>query len=108
MDKKKEIIGLATDEQIKMWKARHRVVKAIEITDEGETFVGYFIRPDMEAMSAVAKVSKSDEMKAAEVLFNACWLGGAEIIQNDVALKMAVIGKLNLLISSCVVDVKNL
>ena len=108
MNKTKEINGVATDEQIKMWKARHRVVKAIEITDEGETFVGYFTRPDMEAMSAVAKVGKSDEMKAAEVLFNACWLGGSEMIKNDVALKMAVIGQLNLLISSCLVDVKNL
>lgn len=108
MDKKKEIIGLASDDQIKLWKNKHRIVKAIELTDEGETFVGYFTRPDMEAMSAVAKVGKVDEMKAAEILFENCWLGGAEIIKTDVALKMAVIGQLNLLVSSCVVDVKNL
>lgn len=102
------IIGLATEEQIKLWKAKHRIVKAIEIDDEGEKFVGYFTRPNMEAMSAVVKVSKTDEMKAAEILFDECWLGGADIIKDDVALKMAVIGQLNMLVSSCVVDVKNL
>lgn len=62
----------------------------------------------LEAMSAVAKIGKSDEMRGAEVLFEACWLGGAEIIKTDVALKMAVICQLNLLVSSCVVDIKNL
>ena len=108
MDKKKEIIGIVPQEQINLWKNKHRIVNAIEITDEGQIFVGYFTRPDMETMSAVAKVGKVDEMKAAEILFEGCWLGGAEIIKNDVALKMAVIGQLNLLVSSCVVDVKNL
>ena len=105
---KKEIIGLATDDQIKLWKNKHRIVKAIELTDEGQTFVCYVARPDMETMSAVAKVGKVDEMKAAEILFENCWLGGADVIKNDAALKLAVIVQLNSLISSFVVDIKNL
>ena len=108
MNKTKEINGVASNEQIAMWKAQHRVVKAIEITDEGETFVGYFTRPNMEAMSAVAKVVKNDEIRGAEVLFDACWLGGAEIIKTDSALKMTAIGQLNVFVGSCSSEVKNL
>ncbi len=108
MENNNEIIGLASDDQIKMWKAKHRVVKAIEIVDEEDTFVGYFARPTMEDMSAVAKVSKTDEIRGAEVLFDSCWLGGAEMIRNDVSLKMAAIAHLNVLISSCSAEVKNL
>lgn len=104
----KEIIGTVLQEQINMWKGQHRVVKAIEITDEGETFVGYFRRPTMEEMSAVAKVAKVDEMRGAEVLFESCWLGGAEMIKKDAALMMAAIAQLNTLVNSCSAEIKNL
>lgn len=50
------------------WKAQHRKVTRIEVQDGDEVHVGYFKRPNMETMTAVNKLAKTDEMKSAQVL----------------------------------------
>lgn len=100
--------GGVTPEQIAMWKAKHRRLYAIEVVDGEEAHEGYFRRPDMETMAAVNKLSKTDEVKAANALFDNCWLGGSTLLREDAVLKMAAIGQLNALMSVAAASLKNL
>lgn len=96
-----------TEDMVRMWKAKHRKVVSISVDDDGEEFTGFFRRPDMATMSAVVSVAKSDEMKAANTLFANCWLGGDELIKEDAALKMAMMGRLQTLLEVKVRELKN-
>lgn len=100
--------GGITPEQIKMWKAKHRKIAEISVTDGDETHVGYFRRPDMETLAATNKLRKTDEIKAAEVLFKNCWLGGSQLMQEDAIIQMAATGQLNGLINISGAELKNL
>lgn len=100
--------GGVTDEQIQMWKNKHRKISSIEVDEDDETHTGYFRRPDMETLSAVSKLGKTDEIKAANALFENCWLGGSPILREDAVLKMAVIGRLNKIMEVSRVELKNL
>lgn len=100
--------GGVTEEQIQLWKNRCRKVYAIEIEEDGQTHTGYFRRPDMETLSAVSKLGKSDEVKAANALFDNCWLGGSALLREDAVLRMAVIGQLNGLMEVARASLKNL
>jgi len=100
--------GGITQEQIAMWKNQHRKVSEISVIDEGEKHVGYFHRPSMETMSAVNKIGKTDEVKAANILFDNCWLGGSQTMKEDAVVKMAAIGKLNELMNISTAEIKNL
>lgn len=108
MTKKKPINGLVPDEKIQQWKNQYRKVYSITIDDDGETIIGYFKRPDMETLSAVNAVSKKDEVKAANTLFANCWLGGSELVKTDAVVKMAMMGKLNDMMTLAHADLKNL
>ncbi|MDY0392945.1 MAG: hypothetical protein RBR89_06085 [Candidatus Bipolaricaulis sp.] len=88
------INGLVSDEKIQQWKNQHRKVYSITIED-GENIVGYFKRPDMATLSAVNAISKTDEVKAANILFDNCWLGGSELVREDAVVKMGMMSKLN-------------
>ncbi len=100
--------GGVTDEQVKMWKAKHRKVVEVELQDDEETHVGYFKRADMETLAAANKLGKTDEIKAANALFENCWLGGSPLIREDASLKMAAVGQLNVLINGVTASIKNL
>lgn len=115
MQEKKEIKaekelnnGGVTGEQIQMWKARYRKVSEISVVDGEETHVGFFHRPDMETMAAVNKVAKTDEVKAANTLFDNCWLGGSPVMKDDAVVRMAAIGKINELMAVSTSSIKNL
>ena len=102
------ITGLQPDDAVARWKAKHRRVSLIVVDDEGERFAGYFKRPDMHTLSAVNAMGKTDEVKAANVLFDNCWLGGADIAKDDAIVKMGMIGKLNEMMAVAHVELKNL
>lgn len=107
-DAKNIIDGGITQQQIEQWKNTHRRVAAIDVTDGEETHRGYFHRPNMETMAAVNKLGKTDEVKAAEVLFTNCWLGGSPVMQQDAVVKMEATGKLGVLMGGLTSEIKNL
>lgn len=100
--------GGITDEQLQLWRGKHRKIYAIEVEEDDEIHTGYFRRPDMETLSAVSKLGKTDEVKAAAVLFENCWLGGSALLREDAVLKMAAIGQLNGLMEVARASLKNL
>ncbi len=100
--------GGVSQEQLQSWKAKYRKVIEVVIEDDGERHAGYFKRPSMETMTVMTKLAKTDEIKAANVLFDGCWLGGSPLIQEEAVLKMAAIGQVNTLMEVTKVEVKNL
>lgn len=108
MNKAVTIDGGVTEEQIAQWKAQHRKVTRIDVVDGDETHIGYFKRPSMETMTAVSKVSKTDEMRSAQVLFDGCWLGGSPVIRTDAVLFTAAMTQLNKAFTSAMSSLKNL
>lgn len=96
-----------TQEMIAMWKAKHRKVISITVEDDGEQFTAFFRRPDMNTMSAVMSIAKSDELKASNTMFENCWLGGDEMIKEEFVLKMAVMGKMQSLVEVKSCELKN-
>ena len=78
--------GNLTEAQIEAFKQKHRKGFAIEIPDRGEVHIGYFKRPTLETLKAVAKVARTDEIEAGKVMFDNCWLGGSEELRTDALL----------------------
>jgi hypothetical protein len=91
-----------------VWKNKHRRVFTVIIKDAGEIFTGYFRRPNMEELSATSKLTKVDEVKAANIMFDGCFLGGDEIIKEDATLRMAAISQLSVINKIDEVKTKNL
>lgn len=100
--------GGVTEEQIKVWKGKHGKVVRIDIVDDGDLHVGYFHRPKLETMSAVTKMSKTDELKSSEVMFDNCWLGGSSAMRNDAVLFLEATKQLGAMLNSCRSSLKNL
>ncbi len=102
--------GGVSEDAIAIWKKQHRKVYEIAVpdADTGETFVGYFHHPDMETMSLVNKIMKTDEIKSAETLFKRCWLGGDETMKTDAGISIAAIGQLHGIVNRYQGTIKNL
>lgn len=83
--------------------------KEIEITvkDGEEVYSCKLRRPDIATLSRVNKLSKSDEVLAAQELLKGCWVSGDQAIQNDAYLMMAVVGKMNVLQEGVTAELKN-
>ena len=96
-----EINGGVTAEQIQAWKNQYGRVA-------GEEHIGYFRRPDMTTMQAVNSVSKTNEVKASEVMFDNCWLGGSPQLKTDAIYKMDAMAALGSMFGKCVRSLKNL
>lgn len=89
-----------TAAQIKQWKQKYGEVHQMDVPvdDEGkDVAVGYFRKPSMETIQAVAKVGNSDPVKGGLVLFNHCWLGGDERFNTDDELKISAMKPLGAL-----------
>lgn len=113
MDNKKElkeINGGVSAEQITMWKNTHGRISEVRVTDPevSECHIGYFKRPDMKTMQAVSAMSKTNEMKGAEVMFDNCWLGGSPVMQSDAIIKMQAMSAMGAMLGSCTHEIKNL
>ncbi len=100
--------GGISEDQIKQWKAKYRKVVRIDVVDDGELHVGYFHRPTMETMQAAAKVSKTDDVRSGEMLFDGTWLGGSEYLRTDSVLFLATMQQLNKVFNGCMSSIKNL
>lgn len=99
--------GGISEEQINKWKAAHGKVVRIDVADGDDLHVAYFHRPSLETMSAVAKLSKTDEVNAAGVLYDNCLLGGSAAMRQDGLLFMAAMAQLGRLMNSCMGSLKN-
>ncbi len=107
-DNVKTFDGGVTDEQITKWKNVHKRIVRIDVADGEELHVAYFKRPSLETMSAVTKVTKTDEVKGASVLYDNCFLGGDNEMREDALLFMAATAQLGKLFNSCLGNLKNL
>ncbi len=65
-------------------------------------------RPDVATMSRVNKLSKTDEVLAAQELLKGCWVSGDTEIQNDAYLLMAAVGQMGKLQEGVTAEIKNL
>lgn len=100
--------GGVSEAQIEKWKRQWGKVVRVDVVDGGDLHVGYFHRPRLEAMSAVAKMSKTDEVKGSEVMFDNCWLGGSDAMRKDAILFMETAKQLGQMLTSCQSSLKNL
>lgn len=96
------------EDQIARWKKQYGKVIRIDVRDGDDLHVGYFKRPTLETMSATAKISKTDDVKASKVLFDNCWLGGSDAMGTDTVLFLAAAGQLGTALNSCQASLKNL
>lgn len=98
------------EEKIKTWKEKYGKDAIFEITVKkgDEKIIGYFRKPNLEIISAAAKVGGGDEIKAGMVLFENCWLDGDIRLQEDDELKVSCLSKLSDLFKIFQADVKKL
>ncbi|MDD4394700.1 MAG: hypothetical protein PHQ33_02290 [Bacteroidales bacterium] len=64
-------------------------------------------RPDVTTLSRVNKLSKTDEVLAAQELLKGCWIDGDIEIQNDAYLLMAAVGQMGQLQEGVTAEIKN-
>lgn len=104
------INGGITDEQIAAWKNKHGRINEVEVVDNdtNERHVGYFHRPDMRTMQAFSATAKTNDVKAAEVLFDNCWLGGSPMMKTDAIYKMEAMNAMQGVFGRCTRALKNL
>lgn len=105
-----EINGGITVEQIRAWKDRYGRIAEVRVEDKefAEVHIGYFHRPDMATMQAANSIGKTNEVKASEVMFDNCWLGGSPMLKSDAIYKMDAIAALGTMFGRCVRTLKNL
>lgn len=99
--------GGVSEEQISKWKVAHKRVIRIDVTDGDDLHVAYFKRPTLETMSAVTKVTKSDEVKGAAVLYDNCFFCGDSEMREDALLFMAASAQLGKMFNACLGSLKN-
>lgn len=81
-----------TEAQIKQWKKQWGEVFAIEVPLDDESkkkAIGYFKKPTLDTIKVSSKYIESDPIKAGEVVFTNCWLGGDDIIKDNDEAKMS-------------------
>jgi hypothetical protein len=97
------------DLQIKEWKNRYGEVHLIEVpTDDVEPLKGYFKKPNLDTLSASAKIADSDPVRAGMVMFENCWLGGDDAIKTNDEAKLSCIKALGTLIKIREASIKKL
>lgn len=87
-----------TAAQIKQWKAKYGELYQITtpLDDTGKkTATGIFRKPDLKIIAAASSHFDAEPLKAGEIIFKNCWVGGDEEIYatNDEA-KMSVMAQL--------------
>lgn len=83
--------------------------KEIEITvkDGDQEYSCKVRRPDVATLSRVNKLSKADEVLAAQELLKSCWINGDMEIQNDAYMMMAAVGQMGELSKGVTAELKN-
>lgn len=97
--KEPKVFGLAQDEQIAKWKTKYPMgISQLEGTDEnGDVHVVYVRKPNLDDIGASAKYVEDDPVRAGEIMFNQCFIGGSDAVKDDPEMKMGVIQKIGTL-----------
>lgn len=85
------------------------MTKEIEITvrDGEQEYHCKVHRPDVATLSRVNKLSKADEVLAAQEMLKSCWVSGDMEIQNDAYMMMAAVGQMGELSKGVTAELKN-
>lgn len=77
--------GNVSDEQIKIWKKKHKEVTQIFVKiSEDDTAYGYLKKPSRDHKAiAVSMYAQHQLMETGEFLLDNCWLGGDDRLLND-------------------------
>lgn len=102
--------------QIDAWKQTYRDVFAITVpaTDEdagkadGETLTGYFRKPKLDELGMAAQASRDNALKASQVIYNTCLLGGHSAFADDEDVVRAALGKFGDVIKTREAQIKKL
>ena len=93
--------------EIERLKKQHGRIYEVAVDDEGTRYAAYFRCPHMTTLAAMTKMAKTDEMAAARVMLENCWVSGAEAVRTDAALFVAAVGQLGTVIGSVRAEIKN-
>lgn len=102
--------------QIDAWKQLHKDVFAITVpaTDEdegkedGEVLTGYFRKPKLDELGMAAQASRDNALKASQVIYNTCLLGGPPAFVEDEDVVRAALGKFGNVIKTREAQIKKL
>lgn len=83
-----------TKEEIQALKKKYGDIYALEVDGR----IAYLRKPDRKIVGMASALGENDEIKIAEALLDACWLGGDEEIRTNDDLFLSVKVKLNQLI----------
>lgn len=82
---KENLTGGITDDQLKSFKKKHGKLRLVSLKGkEGNEEHFWFKKPDMATMSACAKFTESDPIKAGQIFFSNCLIHGDESAAEDV------------------------
>lgn len=102
--------------QIDAWKQTHKDVFAISVpaTDEdsgkedGEKLTGYFRKPKLDELGMAAQASRDNALKASQVIYNTCLLGGHPAFADDEDVVRAALSKFGDVIKTREAQIKKL
>ena len=97
------LIGQATEAQIEMWKRQFGAVFSTVV----EQHVAYFKKPSRQQMS-YSMIFANDPMKQTETLLRECFIGGSEVIINDMEYMLGASSILSTLVETKRVEVAKL
>lgn len=90
-----EIIGQATEEQIKQWKAKYeKVVTFLQTDKEGNKHITYVRTPKLPEMQNASRFVEEDPIKSGLMLLNDCRLGGSEKVMQTDEMKFGISKKM--------------
>ncbi len=107
------VIGKLSAEELNGISANQKVMEVIveDINENGdvqEIHYCYFKRPSIQTLSAMNKISKTDEIKGVQVFTNECFITGSKAWEDDGKLFMGLSGAVVKAMESVKVRVKNL
>ena len=102
-----QAIGQLDAERIEALKRKHGRIYEVLLDDGHERHVAYFRRPDMQTLTAMTKLAKTDEIRASQVLLEECFVEGSQAVKHDTALFMAAVGELGKVLTSVRAEIKN-
>lgn len=99
-----QLIGQATPEQIKGWKAKHGDVFALKV----EGSVGYVKRPGRVEIAHAEVTASGSNTRYNETILTDCWLGGDESIKLEDRKFFGVSNQLDQIIEVATANVEKL
>ncbi|KAB8153422.1 hypothetical protein EZY14_009320 [Kordia sp. TARA_039_SRF] len=90
--KNSKIIGIATATEIAKWKADHTFIFERYVTDpDGNHHIAYLKALNFTELEAAEQTLESDPEDAANIFFNASFLGGSDTIKNYLQFKVGLV-----------------